>query len=149
MRILPLLLISFLGVVRAGAQWGGELRLSLHSEPKTLNPALVDDDASETVRYLTGGVLVREDRLTQRIVPALALAWKVLDAGKTLRFQLREGVSFSDGTPFTADDVVYTIETLMDPKLHSPVGDSLRTGSGAARASVEGPYSVTIRFPAV
>ncbi|MBZ5618351.1 MAG: ABC transporter substrate-binding protein [Acidobacteriia bacterium] len=147
MRILTLILISSLSAVPAAAQWGGELRLSLHSEPKTLNPALVDDDASETVRYLTGGVLVRVNRLTQQAEPALARSWKVLDAGKTLRFQLREGVCFSDGTPFTADDVVYTMETLMDPNLHSPVGDSLRTGTGTARASAEGPYAAIIRFP--
>lgn len=149
MKILALTLISLLGAVQANAQWGGELKLSLHNEPKTLHPSLVDDDASETVRYLTGGVLVRVDRLTQRPVPALALSWAVLDAGKTLRFRLREGVSFSDGTPFTADDVVFTIETLMDPNLHSPVGDSLRTGTGAVRATADGASTVTIRFPAV
>ncbi|HYW42570.1 MAG TPA: ABC transporter substrate-binding protein [Bryobacteraceae bacterium] len=148
MRILALLLVSVLGAGRAGAQWGGELKLALHSEPRTLNPAMVDDDASETVRYLTGGVLVRVNRLTQQPEPALARSWKILDGGKTYRFQLREGLSFSDGTPFTADDVVYTIEVLMDPGLHSPVGDSLRTGLGSVLASAEGPYAVAIRFPA-
>ena len=148
MRILPLILAALLGAGPAAAQWGGELKLALHSEPKTLHPALVDEEASETIRYLTGGVLVRVNRLTQRPEPALAASWKVLDAGKTLRFHLREGVSFSDGTPFTADDVVYTIETLMDPNLHSPVGDAFRTGPGEVRASSEGPYVVTIRFPA-
>jgi peptide/nickel transport system substrate-binding protein len=147
MRILPLILIPCLGTVPSAAQWGGELRISLHNEPKTLHPALVDDESSETLRYLTGGVLVRVNRLTQKTEPALGVAWKVLDAGKTLRFQLREGVSFSDGTPFTADDVVYTMETLMDPNLHSPVGDSFRTGTGIPRASAEGAYTAIIRFP--
>ena len=42
------------------AQTGGELRFCIRSEPKTFNPLLVEDDASETVRYLTGGVLLRE-----------------------------------------------------------------------------------------
>ena len=51
----------------ASAQTGGQLRFSLKSEPKTLNPVLVADDASETVRYLTGGVLMRLNRLTQQI----------------------------------------------------------------------------------
>jgi len=37
----------------------------------------------------------------------------------------------------------------MDPNLHSPVGDSLRPGAGAVRASADGAYTVTIRFPAV
>jgi peptide/nickel transport system substrate-binding protein len=130
------------------AQWGGELKLSLHSEPKTLNPALVQDEPSDTVRYLTGGVLVRENRRTQKLEPALATSWKVLDAGKTFRFQLRRGVSFSDGTPFTADDVAYTMEVLLDPKLHSPVGDTFRMDSGTARVAADAPDVVTIRFPA-
>ncbi len=146
MKILPLVLAFLAGAGPCTAQWGGELQLSLRSEPKTLHPTLVEDDASETVRWLTGGVLVRVNRLTQRPEPALAVSWKVLDAGKALRFQLREGVRFSDGTPFTADDVVFTMETVMDPNLHSPVGDSFRTGPGAVRAAAEGPYAVTIRF---
>ena len=53
----------------AFAQNGGELRFCLRSEPKTFDPALVDDDSSLSIRYLTGGVLVRANRKTQdRIV---------------------------------------------------------------------------------
>jgi peptide/nickel transport system substrate-binding protein len=143
--VLPAVLLA---AGQTSQQWGGELRMSLHSEPRTLNPALVDDEDSDTIRYLTGGVLVRVNRLTQQPEPALARSWKILDGGKTVRFQLREGISFSDGTPFTADDVVYTVEVLMDPNLHSPVGDSLRNGSEPVRASAEGPNTVAIRFPA-
>jgi peptide/nickel transport system substrate-binding protein len=73
-----------------------ELRFYLRSEPKTFNPALVDDDASETVRYLTGGVLVRRNRQSQRAEPELATAWKVSRDARTITFQLRHGVRFSD-----------------------------------------------------
>ncbi len=76
-----------------------ELRFYIHSEPKTFNPALVADDASETVRYLTGGVLVRLNRQTQRAEPELATSWKMSKDGRTITFQLRRGVRFSDGTP--------------------------------------------------
>src|SRR3954465_4062770 len=82
------------------AQWGGELRFCLHSEPRSLHPALADDDASETVRYLTGGVLVRVNRATQQLEPELATSWKVTGGGRSIVFQVREGVAFSDGTPF-------------------------------------------------
>ena len=143
---LELFLLAFLAAAHPlPAQWGGELRLSLRSEPRTFHPALADDDSSEMVRYLTGGVLVRINRATQQPEPALATSWKVLDDGKAIRFQLREDVVFSDGTPFDADDVVYTVETLMDPSLHSPVGDGLRTEGGPARAARDGPHTVTIR----
>ena len=46
------------GVARSGVEGGGELRFCLRAEPKTFNPLLVEDDASEAIRYLTGGVLV-------------------------------------------------------------------------------------------
>src|SRR5271166_3700940 len=126
MRTLGLLILSALASANLQAQWGGELRFCLHSEPRTLNPAMVDDDASETVRYLTGGVLLRVNRVSQQLEPELATSWKLENAGKSIVFKLREGVAFSDGTPFTAKDVAYTMQTLMDPNLHSVTGDALR-----------------------
>ena len=113
-------------------------------EPRS-DPAKVDDDSSELIRYLTGGVLVRVNRLTQREEPSLAVAWKILDGRRAIRFQLREGVRFSDGTPFTADDVVFTLQTLIDPAIHSPDAELFH----AVQASAEGPCTVVVRFPAV
>src|SRR3989475_9497527 len=130
------------------AQSGGELRFCLRSEPKTLNPLLMSDDSSETIRYLTGGVLLRVNRLTQDLEPELATAWKLTNAGKTITFKLRENLRFSDGTTFSADDVVYTIQQLMDPALHSPTGDSFRSGDGKAETKILAPNKVAITFPA-
>src|SRR5271157_2070326 len=113
-----------------------ELLFYLRSEPKTFNPALVADDASETIRYLTGGVLVRLNRQTQRVEPELAVAWKVSKDGRSITFQLRQGVRFSNGTPFSAQDVKYTMDLLMDPALHSPTGDAFRSSQGTVRSSV-------------
>ncbi len=130
------------------AQTGGELRFCLRAEPKTFNPLLVDDDASETIRYLTGGVLVRVNRLTQKAQPALATEWKVSDGGKRIRFKLREGLRYSDGTPFSPADVVYTMQQLMDPALHSATGDAFRAGEGKVVAQMVAPNTVEIVFPA-
>jgi peptide/nickel transport system substrate-binding protein len=129
------------------AQAGGELRFCLHAEPKTFNPALVDDDASDTVRYLTEGVLMRLNRSTQQLEPGLANSWNVSKDGRTITFVLREGVAFSDGTPFSADDVVFTMNQLMDPALHSPTGDSFRSGDGVVTSKALAPYKVSIVFP--
>ena len=148
MRLKSLILVWLWVTVPAAAQSGGELRFCLHSEPRTLHPALADDEASDTLRYLMGGVLVRINRGTQQTEPGLAKSWKVLEQGRAIRFELREGVVFSDGTRFTADDVVFTMETLTDPALHSSLGDSFRTEAGIARAAAEGPYTVVIRAPA-
>lgn len=143
------LVVTF-AITAAGllAQWGGELRFCLRSDPKTFNPLLVEDEASETVRYLTGGVLIRVNRLTQKLEPELATSWKISRQGRAIAFQLRHGVSFSDGTPFTADDVAYTMHALMDPALHSPTGDSFRSAPGDVETTVQAPDRITIVFPA-
>jgi peptide/nickel transport system substrate-binding protein len=143
-----LLTLIALGSNRLLAQTGGELRFCLRSEPKTLNPLLAADDASETVRYLTGGVLVRVNRLTQELEPELATSWKVTNGGKTITFQLRDGLRFSDGTPFSADDVAYTMQQLMDPALHSPTGDAFRSSEGKVETEVLPKGRVRITFPA-
>jgi|KBSMisStandDraft_5_1062788.scaffolds.fasta_scaffold00150_8 peptide/nickel transport system substrate-binding protein len=143
---LSLSVLLFAGL--ASSQSGSELRFCLRNEPKTFNPLLVEDDASETVRYLTGGVLVRSNRQTQRLEPELALSWKVSKDGRAITFQLRKGVFFSDGTPFSADDVAYTVKQMMDPALHSPTGDAFRSGTGTVRTQTLAPDRVAITFPA-
>ncbi len=57
--VLAALCIGILSV-GAWAQGGGELRFCLRAEPKTFDPLKVEDDASVSIRYLTGGVLVRQ-----------------------------------------------------------------------------------------
>jgi peptide/nickel transport system substrate-binding protein len=144
-----LILLSIAATTCAAiAQTGGELRFCLHSEPKTFNPILVDDDPSDTVRYLTGGVLMRLNRSTQQLEPELATSWKVSDNGKTISFKLRENLRFSDGTPFSAEDVAYTMQRLMDPAVHSPTGDEFRSGEGKVITQVSAKNQVAITFPA-
>jgi len=125
-----------------------ELRFDLRSEPKSFNPATVADDSSETIRYMTGGVLVRLNRDTQKLEPELASAWSMSRDGKTITFTLRTGIAFSDGTPFSAADVKYTIAQLMDPALHSPTGDAFRSGTGKVVVTTIAPNKVSITFPA-
>jgi peptide/nickel transport system substrate-binding protein len=132
---------------QAAAQ-GGELRFCLRSEPKTFDPLKVDDDASAAIRYLTGGTLVRLNRQSQELEPALAVSWKISKDGRQISFHLRSGISFSDGTPFSAADVAYTMQQLMDPALHSPTGDAFRSGTGSVETSVISPTQISIKFPA-
>lgn len=139
--VLPLVATAF-------GQSGGELKFCLRNEPKTFNPILVADDSSETVRYLTGGVLARVNRKTQQLEPELAQSWKILNGGRTIRFKLREGIAFSDGTPFSNEDVAFTMKQLMDPAVHSPTGDAFRSASGAVKTDIATKNSVEITFPA-
>src|SRR5207245_5930518 len=90
------LLLVCLAVV-SGAAWaqgGGELRFCLHAEPKTFDPLKVEDDASLSIRYLTGGVLLRVSRQTQALEPELAQSWKISKDSKQITFKLRSGVLF-------------------------------------------------------
>lgn len=72
--------------------------------------------------------LVYRDPTNFKIVPALATEWKWSDP-TTLDFTLRDGVMFHNGDPFGADDVVYTINSVLhDPKAMVPSNFSFIAG---------------------
>ena len=100
------------------------------------------------IRYLTSGSLVRLNRTSQKIEPELAESWKMIDGGSQIIFQLRKGVKFSDGAPFDANDVVFTLNKLLDKSLVSPIAESFRPVSGSLTVKAIGPLVVSIRFPA-
>ena len=136
MRAATLVLIA-LGC--ACADGSGELRFCLLADPKTFDPLLATEEASEAVRYLTSGVLIRFNRQTQQLEPELATSWKILDQGRRIDFVLRRGIRFSDGSPFGAADVVATVSRMMNPDLHSAIADSFRSGNTDIRAKASGP----------
>jgi peptide/nickel transport system substrate-binding protein len=140
------LVVCLLFVCQAFA--GSELRFCLHSDPKTFNPLVVDDDASEAIRYLTGGVLVRLNRRSQQLEPELASSWKVSTDSRNITFTLRRGLRFSDGSPFDAEDVAFTMKSLLDPTLHSPTGDAFRSGQGQVKTTTFADNKITVTFPA-
>ena len=145
-----LMMAPMLGLFLLGSAWaqGGELHFCLRSEPKTFDPLKVEDDASVSIRYLTGGVLMRMNRQTQTLEPELAQSWKVSKDERQISFKLRTGVSFSDGTPFSPEDVAYTVQQLMDPALHSPTGDAFRSGPGNVETKIISPNQISVTFPA-
>ncbi len=87
---------------------GGTLYFILNGDPKTLNPALAQETTSTSVigDLFTG--LTKLDLKTMEVKPDLAERWEVSEDGKVWTFYLRKDVKWSDGTPFTADDVVFT-----------------------------------------
>jgi peptide/nickel transport system substrate-binding protein len=129
-----------------GAPYGGELRFCLYSEPKTFNPLLVADTSSEAIRYMTAGVLIRVNRQTQELEPELALSWRIVSEGRGIAFKLRQNVAFSDGTPFSAEDVAYTMRSLFDPSLHAPTADPFRA-NGSVKIETPAADEVTLTFP--
>src|ERR1700676_45258 len=138
------LFITLYGAVLPAA----ELHFALHSEPKTLDPLMVADDSAEAIRYLTEGVLIRINRLTQAPEAELAVSWKVSNGGRRVTFALRQGVKFPDGSEFTSKDVVGTFHKLFDPGLHSPVADTFKTEKGVVQITAQDDYTVLADFPA-
>ncbi len=97
----------------------GGTYISNSEEPSTLNFYTTSEGA---VRQIMGYVLeplftVSEQDPT-KLAPRLAVRWAVEDE-LTITYELRRGVSWSDGTPFTADDVLFTYQTIMDPAVKS------------------------------
>src|SRR5580704_10405844 len=107
---------------------GGRLAVALRSEPKTLNPALAEDEPSRDVIRCITADLIHINRESQKTEPALAKSWRVSRDGRQYTLRLRQGVRFSDGQPFTADDVVFTFQVYLDEQIHSPQRDLLVIG---------------------
>jgi peptide/nickel transport system substrate-binding protein len=124
-----------------------ELRFALRSDPATLDPALVEDEPSELIRYLTGGVLIRLNRVTQALQGELATSWSQSPDGRRLTLKLRRNVRFSDGSPFDADDVVHTFRVLTAPQNRNPTADAFRSGDKPPAVERMGDHEVAIVFP--
>ena len=140
LRIEALLLV-LCGLGTALGQPGSrELAWALKYDPKTLDPAMVDDQASETVRYLTAGVLLRFDRKTQEVVPGLAERYEVSADGRMVTLHLRSGLMFSDGSALTAADAVWSLRRVLDPATAAPVAEEFGAG-----VKVDAPDAATVR----
>ena len=147
-RLALILAVVCSAVAGIDHHYGGTLRFCLYSEPKTFNPLLVADASSEAIRYMTAGVLIRVNRLTQQVEPGLAVSWRVSEGGRRITFKLRRSVEFSDGTPFSSEDVAYTMRTLLDPKLHAPTADVFRASAEAVKIETPAADEVSLAFPA-
>jgi peptide/nickel transport system substrate-binding protein len=126
---------------------GGTLTVALRSEPKTLNPALASDQSSQDVIYCMNADLVHINRQTQRTESDLAASWTVSRDGKIYTIHLRRGLRFSDGRPFTADDVVFSFRAYLDKKIDSPQRDLLIIGGQPISVEKIDPYTVRFILP--
>lgn len=99
------------------------------------------------VNRLTQAPLVRLNRVTREPEPALAASWTVSPDGRTWTLQLRKDVKFSDGTPFTAADVLFSFRALYDPKVASRLASSMSAGGPLASRAFD-DHTVVITLPA-
>lgn len=96
------------------------LRLSTTSEPSTLDPSLAEDYYSITpVEQMFLG-LTNLNNATEEPEPELAESWETSEDGLTWTFHMRQDAVWSDGSPVTANDVVYGIRRAVMPETASP-----------------------------
>lgn len=126
--VVALLTIAFLLVVTGYAAFsvttvrvpsvGGTYVEGVAGNPHAINPVLchanpVDNDLVSLI--FTGLTRVNKNG---KVVPDLAREWEIAHGGTAYTFYLREDVRWHDGAPFTADDVIFTVNTIQDPDFH-------------------------------
>lgn len=93
--------------------------VDLGADAATLDPQMSEDSQSHRVVNDLFEGLTSYDQ-SNKIIPGLADKWEISENGKIYTFHLRPKIKFSDGTPITANDVVFTYQRLADPKVASP-----------------------------
>jgi peptide/nickel transport system substrate-binding protein len=120
---------------------------SIRSEPRTFNRYVARDALGDTLAYLLHANLVRINRVTQDLEPWLAESWTTSSDGLTYTLKLRQGVTFSDGAPFTSADVLFSFRAVYGDKAAGAIGDALLVNGKRLQVSAPDAGTVVIRFP--
>lgn len=120
--------------LEAVGSYGGELRVGLRGS----------SDHNGILRIVGPQGLVRWDPTYTEVVPNLAERFEVGSEGKVFTFYLRDGMRWSDGTPFTADDVMFNVEDLLLNEDFAPTPS--RYTAGGQPMTVEKIDDFTVRF---
>ena len=124
---------------------GGQLVASQRTEPANYNRYFEATAAAELVTQLTQAKLVRVNRSSDEVEPALAESWSTTD-GLTYSVKLRPNVRFSDGAPFSSADVVFSFQAAQDSP-GSVLASGLRVGGKPLTVVATDPGTVRITFP--
>ncbi len=99
--------------------YGGDLKEGMVGSPQFINPLLAISDADRDLSSLVyAGLMGLSGSGT--LVPVIAESYTLSPDGKTYTFNLRANAKFSDGTPVTAEDVVFTVTKAQNASLKSP-----------------------------
>lgn len=111
--------------------FGANMIETISGDLGTLNPLISESNTDSAVigRILEG--LVTLDAETGEVIPSLAKSWDISEDKLQYTFHLRKGVHWSDGHPFTADDVVFTWSTFFAKKTDPKTGENLLSEDGS------------------
>jgi peptide/nickel transport system substrate-binding protein len=125
----------------AATQPGGTIRVALIQPTTEPNPLLVQDEGGAGILGATGEFLSFSDANLE-LQPRIAESWSPNEDGSVWTFTIRQGVTFHDGTPLTANDVVSTMEKLIEGSANA---QSVFSGVLSAGNTVA-PDDATVEF---
>lgn len=125
----------------SGPRDGGTLTVSVGGDPLAIDPALIRSGFGTQVSLLMAETLTTYF-YTGKLEGLLATDWESNDAGDAWTFNLRQGVTFHDGTPFNAEAVKANIDRLLDERLEVITSNDV----GAFTESVEVVDDDTVIF---
>src|SRR5688572_16737202 len=134
-------------VVSEAPTRGGTLRASLRSEPRTFNRVLDQNFPVDLFSILTSSKLIRVNRATRALEPALVERWTNSPDNLTYTLTLRDGVTWSDGTPFTSADVLFTFQAIYDPKVPNVLVSGLLVNGQPLKVTAPDPKTLVVTFP--
>lgn len=111
-------------------QFGANLIETVPGDIATVNPLVNESLAGSVVIGRILDSLVTLDPVNGAVIPNLAKSWDISEDNLQYTFYLREGVHWSDGHPFTAEDVVFTWQTFFAKKRDAATGEVLRDEQG-------------------
>jgi len=111
-------------------------------EPTNLIPFFAADSASADISRLIFNGLVKYGK-DLKLVGDLASSWDIRENGLVIVFHLKKNVLWQDGAPFTADDVEFTFQKLMDPSTPTPYGGDFEK---VKSLKVLDPYTVEVTY---
>lgn len=125
--------------------WANELKIGVASEPTSIDPHFNLLTPNEQLRKHVFEALTGYDEL-RRVKPVLAESWKPVSP-KVWEFKLRKDVKFHDGTPFTAQDVIYSL-CRVSKVVNSPSSYSIAIKS-VVNAKATDPYTLQLETATV
>jgi peptide/nickel transport system substrate-binding protein len=125
---------------------GGQIVASIHADPRSFNRYIARDLSTDTISVLTQGRLVRVNRSTFELEPWLAEKWESSADGRTHTLHLRPGVTWSDGTPFTSADVLFSLDAVFDKGAGSVLASGLTVAGQPIRATAPDDQTVVLAF---
>ena len=120
--------------------------VSVRSEPRSFNRLVTGTQSAELLALITQARLLRINKATFEVEPMLAEKWESTADGLRHTLHLRKGVAWSDGTPFTSADVVFTFTAAMDPKAGSVLTSVLTAGGKPIVVTAPTPDTVVLTF---